>query len=79
MPAATQITCAQLSGNPVDDLVAIDSLTVSCGVLTRTRLDSSSAGAFGEFDINQTTTREVSLRGESQPQAVLPMKLNSDV
>ena len=77
-PAATQLTSARLSSNPVDDLVAGDLLNRRLHVLTRSRLNASSSAPFGEYDINQTTPSDISLEVESSAQAVLPMKLNGD-
>src|SRR5882672_5355262 len=77
-PAARQLTSAHLSGNPVDELVAVDPLNHQLQVLTRSRTDANSASAFGEFDIYQTSPKEISLDLASPPLAALTMKLNSD-
>jgi len=76
-PLATALICARVSGSANDDLLVVDSASRQLHIVMGKPLDT---GTVAESPIltEGILRRAVSLDVESEPLAVLPMRLNSD-
>jgi VCBS repeat protein/BACON domain-containing protein/S-layer family protein len=74
----SELVCARLSSNPVENLVVIDRASERLHVLTGSRVQPANIKAARLKKYGKPEPESVSLDVEGGPVAVLPMRLNSD-